>query len=352
MAFWNRSKRDSLPSDDELRGRIFDAIIRNDAEAAYGLLQKNEQRVRTIFPGWTTVPEPIRNDRHAVDRYMRSVMTVAQIFEQAGDDSLLRLLLNPEVENPMKQLEAALQKGQEFVEEERFAEAIDVLQPLITDLRTLRGSFVDVCLPRAYGALGVALLRTGRREEALYATQQAVDACVAAGDEEGVEIYRQNLQFIRDWHEAASQPDVELDDWDKIPPEDLVLRHGTVSTRDAEELFGPGAATKALRYGHLAGKGYDEIAFRIFAATPATAGAHFESAAERIARRKSARPNKTVWPRIGDTHSMLLHPVREPGEPDTSADSGRFTFQLLHRATFDPSAASRLKGGDQLLNLG
>jgi len=192
MAFWNRWKKAEL-SDEELRERIFAGLIAND-DKVLALIQQHQARIRERFSSWTTIPDPIWEDRKARDTYAHGLITLAQIFERAGDGSLLSALTAPQQNDPISRLRETFIEGQKAADDDRFEDAIRILEPLVAELRTLRGSFVDQCLCRACGTLGVAMLRTDRHDEALRWTQAAIDAAAAADDQEGVETYTKTLR--------------------------------------------------------------------------------------------------------------------------------------------------------------
>lgn len=137
-------------SDEELRDRIFALLAKRD-DKVLPIIEEHQERIRALFPSWTTIPKAVSNDRLARDTYANGLIMVAQIFEQSGDDSLIRRLTAPRGDNPMERLKKQFIEGQKAADDDRFKDAVRLLEPLVAELRTMSGSFVDEVLCRACG---------------------------------------------------------------------------------------------------------------------------------------------------------------------------------------------------------
>ena len=177
---------------------LIQAADRHDSQTLAALCQQHQQEIRESFPLWRQVPERIRNDRVAMNRYCQGLAAVAQLFEQAGDQSLIALFLGNGADNPIMAWERDLAAAQSLIDNGRPGEAIELLQSALAKNAELRGSGVDRYLPRTYGMLGVAYFRTGDRDKAVEFTEKAKVLCEQLGDEEGVAVYAGNLQHVKE----------------------------------------------------------------------------------------------------------------------------------------------------------
>jgi hypothetical protein len=64
------------------------------------LINDNTDRIRTEFESWKKVPESVRGDAAATDRYVHMLVTIANVFERGGDRSR-RALLEGNRQRPM-----------------------------------------------------------------------------------------------------------------------------------------------------------------------------------------------------------------------------------------------------------
>jgi len=177
---------------------ILDAVEKNDMQRLANLCNEHRQEIHDSFATWKTVPEHIRRDRAAVQRYANGLMAIARIFEQAGDATLMAALTPPDAENPVVQWVNDLRAAQELLDEGRHKEAAEFLNSMVSKYSGLVGSGADYYLPRTYGMLGLAYYRLSDREKAIEFTNKAKAACEAAEDKEGIEIYTRNLQMLYD----------------------------------------------------------------------------------------------------------------------------------------------------------
>ncbi len=179
-----------------LRDALFDALARKDYERAMHLINENSDRIRNEFRSWTTVPEPISKDADAVNRYANALMTIARVFERSGDASLRIYFEGGGRDTPLAEWNDALQRAQQLTESGQAAEAVVLLRTMLDDVATTTGTGVSYYRARGLGRLGVALKELGNTSEALHATREALEICRQTGDEEGVEVYLQNLDMI------------------------------------------------------------------------------------------------------------------------------------------------------------
>lgn len=197
MGLFDFFKRRPTPPTDLLKTCI-QAADRQDWPTLTDLCQQQQQEIRESFPRWREVPEPIRNDPAAQNRYCQGLVAVAQLFEQAGDQSLIALLLGNEADNPIQAWQQDLAAAQSLIDNGQPGEAVELLEAALAKTAELRGSGVDHYLPRIYGMLGVAYFRAGDRAKAVESTQKAKSLCEDLGDQEGIAVYEGNLQLVQE----------------------------------------------------------------------------------------------------------------------------------------------------------
>ena len=187
--------RAQKPSADDLLAALLDAFGRKDYERAMHLINDNTDRIRTEFESWKRVPEPMREDAAATERYVHTLVTIANVFERAGDRSL-RDLLEGNRQGPMAEWTDAMAQAERLTEKGQYAEAIAMLRTTLAQISGTSGTAVDYFRCRALGRLGIALVKLGDRSEAIRVTREALEICRRTGDDEGVTAYLTNLRGL------------------------------------------------------------------------------------------------------------------------------------------------------------
>ncbi len=170
--------------------------------AAESAAQVNElvaadlEQVLSAFPGWTTVPAPIRDDPGAVNRYGNRLILVAQLLKAKGYPGPLRTLEGDRDSNPIQRWREAFTRSRALTSAGRYADTIEVLSSLLAELDQMSGSAVDDMRPKVFGALGDVWFQAGDVSQAFHWTQRALQACLANEDSIGIATYRENLQVL------------------------------------------------------------------------------------------------------------------------------------------------------------
>jgi tetratricopeptide (TPR) repeat protein len=214
MGFFDKFKRQQPPIDS--RQSLIDAAGRQDWKAFASLCQKHQEEIRKSFREWTTVPQQIRGNAKACDRYVRGLMAVASCFEQAGDRSLIEMLTGNKADNPVIPWQEDLAKAHGMLTEGRAAEVVELLESTLKQNAELSGPGADELKTKTLGALGSACFKMGDRTKALECMQSARELCAKTGDAEGVRIYEGNIAHIQNpaSAKASKPPEVVFKDKD------------------------------------------------------------------------------------------------------------------------------------------
>ena len=192
--WFTRSRTPAAPAD--LRSSLLAAVAAKNSASVTQLFRANRDEIRALFPQWTTVPMELRQNETLLGQYGEMLITIARLFEQEGDGSLMASLQGDPADSPIESWNRDIAAAQALSEAGRYAEAASLLAALRDSMKTLRGSAIDFYWPRLLGKLGVALYQAGDEEAGREATREARDFCASIGDEEGVEAYTRNLEAM------------------------------------------------------------------------------------------------------------------------------------------------------------
>jgi len=196
MGLFDRFRKYGSPSSEDLRDALVDAFGRQDSSALIDLINENRDTIHAEFRSWAKAPESIRTDPAAVDRYARTLFMIASLFERTGDSSLMKILAGPDGDNPIIHWQKDLERVDGMLEHGQAANGIPILRAMLETVNQLSGPGADGMRARTLGRLGHALSETGEKSEAIRVTRDALEICRAAGDEEGVKTYQNNLMAL------------------------------------------------------------------------------------------------------------------------------------------------------------
>ena len=181
-----------------LQDLVFDAIASGDAAKAEAVCRAQRDAIAAAFPGWCKVPDELRGDRAALQRYASCLITTARLFEERlGDGSLMEQLRGGAGDgNPVEAWQRELGAAREEMTALRYAEAAARVSRLLDATRELIGSGADQLRPITLGFLGECAFQRGDAAGALAPLEQALELCDAAGDNEGVIAYLGNLYEV------------------------------------------------------------------------------------------------------------------------------------------------------------
>jgi tetratricopeptide (TPR) repeat protein len=189
---------------EHLRGLLFDAAAAGDARRVEKLARAHRDAVLEHFPNWQKVPEAVRTDPAAAQRYFEGLIAVAQVFAQRlGTPDLLQHLIGTEESNPLLRWQNRLRQAQELIAGLRYREARDLLADLLIDVHDMKGTGADAYLPITLGRLGECYFQGGEADKAVAPLGQALQLCEQHGDADGVVAYLGNLYEV---HRYLGQP--------------------------------------------------------------------------------------------------------------------------------------------------
>jgi hypothetical protein len=181
---WFR-RRDTSIEPEALLRTLVDASERKDYPELMRLINTHRAVIRERFRSWMTVPEDVRGDREAVQRYFNTLLMLATVFENAGDRTLKNWLMRQGEDNPVGGWQRDLERGQALIDEGRPGEAIPLLRSILDSMCGAIGTWIDDYRPRVLRHLGIALAKSGNRAEAISVMREARELCRNIGDEEG-----------------------------------------------------------------------------------------------------------------------------------------------------------------------
>jgi tetratricopeptide (TPR) repeat protein len=188
------SRTPEAQSPDQLQDLLFGAAQAGDGKLLERLCRANRAAIAENFPRWQKVPEGVRNDPAAVQRYAQGLIAVAQTFaDRLGSPELLERLTGSQQSNPLARWQERLQEAQGLMADLRYREARDLLADLLIDVRGLRGTGVDTYLPVTLGYLGECYFQGREAEKAVPHWEQALRLCEQHDDLAGVAAYLGNL---------------------------------------------------------------------------------------------------------------------------------------------------------------
>jgi hypothetical protein len=177
----------------DLRSRLIACVARKDLNGLAALVREHRQTIVAEFADWMTVPRAMQEDQSLLEHYGTMLLSVARVVDHDGDPGLLKMLEGDPADAPVETWNEQIAVAASLSDQQRFADAVRVLESLSDRMGPLRGSAVDFYRPRVLGKLGIALYQAGQGDRAREVTRQARDICRQLGDEEGVQAYETNL---------------------------------------------------------------------------------------------------------------------------------------------------------------
>lgn len=206
------SRKAAAPVDpDQLLERLLDTAARNPG-ALTGLCRQHRETILAQFPAWRKVPAEYRTDRERMERFANGIIAVAQVFAaHLSEPGPMELLTGGSAGNAMQQWEERLRQARALMEEARYEDAREVLEPTLAEARATEGTGADHYLALTEGFVGTCLLEGGSPREALPHLEEALALCEKQPDVEGILTYLGSLcelhRYLGHPEEAAAYAD-------------------------------------------------------------------------------------------------------------------------------------------------
>lgn len=170
-----------------LRDMLIATVSTRDMKLLSTLANAHRQTIERNFAQWQKVPEDVRNNGAAMQRYADTLIKLAEFWRDRFEDpSLMTLLSGPAQANTMQaQWESAIAQAEALSRELRFDEAGDLLKQVVAALASVP---VDTPVPFhavTRGRLAQALFAKGDVEGARDQMNAALDLSVSRQDEQG-----------------------------------------------------------------------------------------------------------------------------------------------------------------------
>lgn len=189
-------KRNSINSPDELISEIIRLLEKKKMDELVGLCNEHYDVIQNNFKAWSKVPDHIRATPEKLEQYANALISLAEMFRQSGDESLINILQGNPDDNPIEIWQTKIGHAMELSEMGRLIESKEILLSVIPELEQSTGNARNDFLPKAYGHLGVISLHLEDMDGAIGNTHKALGLSREIGDIEGVAAYAGNLVEI------------------------------------------------------------------------------------------------------------------------------------------------------------
>lgn len=191
FGMFERSNFDGRP--DDLIAELSRLHAERKMDKLTRLCGKNIDSVRSQFEEWKRIPAHIRADSKKQENFVQTLIYLAEVHRKAGDDSLIKKLLDNASDNPIEQWQNNIIHAQELSASGDMDKSKQLLLATIPELDESVGNARQALLPKAYGHLGVVLFHLNDLEGAVSNTHKALVLCREFCDWEGVASYTGNL---------------------------------------------------------------------------------------------------------------------------------------------------------------
>lgn len=194
MGLFDRfKKQEKLPED------LLTQLLNSNSKDLPDLCKKHWSEIKSQFSVWSVVPVEYRNNAEKRNWYANGLINLAVCMNELGDSDCLEHLQggNSDNHNPLDRIGELCEQANNLSDRGSHDEAIKLLNEILTTLSGLKGPGVDFYQPRVLGLIGMCHFRTGNKKGAELFTQQAYDFCISIRDEEGANIYGENLRILQ-----------------------------------------------------------------------------------------------------------------------------------------------------------
>ena len=171
---------------DSLRDMLIAAASARDDKLVMTLATANRQAIAAHFAQWQKVPDAIRENGGAMQRYAATLIALAEMFrDKFGDPSLMALLSGPgpEPQTMQAQWERGIAQAEKLASELRFEESRDLLQQIVTALENVPPEGPTPYHAVTEGRLAFTLFSMGDVPASIGHMQRALEFSQARNDE-------------------------------------------------------------------------------------------------------------------------------------------------------------------------
>ncbi len=180
---------------DLLREKLFSAIARGDEEQFTTLCQQQRALVLESFADWCRVPKESRDDKEAVDAWVRSLILIARYFAAMGYPELLERLTG-DADNPITRWNRNFSEASQLADSGQYAASVGLLNEISRTWKAFPGAVWTECAPRSMAFWAQTHFHAGDVTEARRFTALALADCQRIDDREGMRIYTENLSLL------------------------------------------------------------------------------------------------------------------------------------------------------------
>jgi len=230
-----------IANPESLKTELFNAVAAQNGQRLKELCRQNLDSIRANFKKWSNVPEADRTNPERIQWYGMGLTTVLSCIQNTlGREDVIPELIDLTDNNPLIRIQNQLRKSSELAQQIRFEDAIEILNNLLIDTRSLKGAESE--LAKIYGLLGQCYFHKGSALQALPHLQQAIELCRNTQDPEGLRIY---LLVIFEAHRYAGDSEAAANDLDA-----LSQFHARESERSSDIAQIAADARDSKRYAH------------------------------------------------------------------------------------------------------
>lgn len=186
---------DSAPAPEELQVVLVNLAFKNDRETLGQFCQVFPRTIDERFKSWMKVPEQLRQPAERARAYVNALFQIADLMNELGFDGPMKTLNSPD-DNPINRWHRMISSAQVVASNGDRVASTRELEAVLAEMKGSSGNAIDGLRPKVLGMIGANHFHDGRIDQAREMTRQALEASEEVGDEQGVSVYRQNLQLL------------------------------------------------------------------------------------------------------------------------------------------------------------
>lgn len=208
MSWWRRwfggqgSERET-PSDEQLFPSLMAAVSSGDAARFEALCKDNRDRIVALAPSWRTMPEELRSNPEAVQRWGETLVTTMRYLADVLGDSRMLDLLSSGAESPLPRWQADHTRALELAAEQKYTDAVALLEGNLEEMRRWHAS--EQILNVTEGMLGQIVYHSGDVDGAQPILERVHERCIAENALDGAKIYGKLLCDIHRYRDRGEQ---------------------------------------------------------------------------------------------------------------------------------------------------